>query len=589
MAEQGLGDTIQFVRFAPKVKAMGGTVVFRCFRPLVKLFANFPGIDVLISDREPLPSFDVYAPLVSLAAIFRTTLEDVPRIHPVPYLEADPNLVERWRDRLGPRAAGELRVGIFWQGNPTYPGDRFRSAPLEAFLPLAAVPGVKLISFQKGHGVEQIAPLADRLPLLDFGDELDRDSGPFQDTAALMSLLDLMVTINSAPVHLAGALGVPTWLALSTDTDWRWLAGREDSPWYPTVRVFRQSEVHQWNDVFQRMADALKRDFAAAEPSVRQAPAVQRDHHRHQLLGLRLAAAKRFDEAEAAFRLALALVPNDAASHNALGIIQAQLHRFADAEASSREAIRLNPNFVEAHQNLGDVLRELDRYDEALASYATAIQLRPDSVGAYNNLGVTLGRIGRHEDAIRAYDHVLALDPQHPEARKNRAVMKLVLGDYLEGFAEFDAIWRALDVVRLHLSEPLWKGEPISGKTILLIAEQGLGDTIQFIRFASKVKGTGATVIFRCYNSLLKLLERVAGVDALIPEDEPLPKFDVYLPLMSLPAIFRTTLEDIPGIHPVPYLEADPAQVERWHDRLGVRARRAPGRHLLAGQPSEQP
>ena len=129
---------------------------------------------------------------------------------------------------------------------------------------------MKLFSFQKDHGVEQIAPLAGRLAVLNFGDELDRDSGPFQDTAALMSLLNLVVTIDSVPVHLAGALGVPTWLALSTNADWRWLAGREDSPWYPTVRIFRQPALHNWNDVFQRMAQALAE--LAASPRARPTP-----------------------------------------------------------------------------------------------------------------------------------------------------------------------------------------------------------------------------------------------------------------------------------------------------------------------------
>jgi Flp pilus assembly protein TadD len=258
VAEQGLGDAIQFIRYAPKVKALGATVLFRCFKPLVKLFAGFPGIDVLIPDGEPLAPFDVYAPLISLAAIFRTDVNDVPGILPVPYLRAAPELVERWSNRLEPRAPGELRVGIFWQGNPKYGADRFRSAPLEAFLPLAAVPGVKLISLQKNDGTEQIARLAGRLPLIDFSEELDRENGPFQDTAALMSLLDVMVTINSAPVHLAGALGVPTWLAHSTFPDWRWIVGRDDSPWYPTLRIFRQKTLNAWDEVFQRMARALE-------------------------------------------------------------------------------------------------------------------------------------------------------------------------------------------------------------------------------------------------------------------------------------------------------------------------------------------
>jgi hypothetical protein len=252
VAEQGFGDTIQFVRFAPMVKALGATVVFRCFAPLLKLFDKIPGIDTLIPDGEPLPPFDVYAPLMSLPIIFRTSLEDVRGIQPVPYLRAEPELVKRWRERLGPRAPRELRVGICWQGNTANPDDGSRSVPLSALVPLAHVSDVKLISIQKGHGVAQIAPLTGCLSLLDF-----RESTRFEDTAALVSLLDVMITIDSAPVHLAGALGVPTWLAVSTFSEWRWLVSREDTPWYPTVRIFRQSQTHNWDDVFTRMARAL--------------------------------------------------------------------------------------------------------------------------------------------------------------------------------------------------------------------------------------------------------------------------------------------------------------------------------------------
>jgi tetratricopeptide (TPR) repeat protein len=258
VAEQGFGDNIQFIRFAPKVKALGATVIFRCFKPLMRLLANFPGVDVLIPEGDPLPPFDVHVPLASLADVFRTRLEDVTGILRVPYLHPDHQLVEHWKARLGLRAPGELRVGICWQGNPTHLGDRFRSVPLEAFVPLAAVPGVRLISLQKNHGLEQIAPLADRLSLLDL-----HDSTRFEDSAAVMSLLDLVITIDSAPVHLAGALGIPTWLALSTAPEWRWLAGREESPWYPSVRIFRQSQPDDWDDVFRRMARALA-DLAAS-------------------------------------------------------------------------------------------------------------------------------------------------------------------------------------------------------------------------------------------------------------------------------------------------------------------------------------
>ncbi len=258
IAEQGLGDVIQFIRFATKIKALGTRVLFRCPKPLFKLFGSAAGIDQLIPDGDPLPAFDLYVPLISLAAIFRIGVKDVPGIQAIPYLYADPKLVAIWSERLGPKAPGEFRVGIAWQGSPAYGGDPFRSVPLAEFVPLAAIPGVKLISLQKDYGIEQIAPLAEKLGLIDFGDQLDRESGPFMDTAALMKVLDLVITINSSPVHLAGALGVPTWLALSTDSDWRWVDGREDSPWYPTVRVFRQTVLFGWSEVFERIAIALR-------------------------------------------------------------------------------------------------------------------------------------------------------------------------------------------------------------------------------------------------------------------------------------------------------------------------------------------
>ncbi len=340
---------------------------------------------------------------------------------------------------------------------------------------------------------------------------------------------------------------------------------------YEQARMLRPDDI----DILGSLGMTLRvanRPLQAIEPlasAIRLAP---RAAHLHQQLGIALATARRFDEAEAALRRALALDPNDAGSHNALGIVQAQQMRFDEAEDSYRQAIRLNPRLVEAHQNLGNVFRDRDRYDEALACYATAIELRPEGAAIHNNLGVALGRMGRHEDAIHAYDRALALDPEHADARKNRAMVKLLLGDYAEGFAEFEWRWRCSDFVRPDFAQPLWKGEAIAGKTILLISEQGLGDTIQFIRFAPRVKAVGATVLFRCPAPLAKLFAGAPGIDVLIPDGEPLPSFDVYVPLVSLPAIFRTRLEDLPGVAPVPYLRADPELVKSWANRLGPRA-----------------
>jgi hypothetical protein len=259
-AEQGLGDTIQFVRYAPLVKARGGRVLVECRRPLLGLLKTCPGIDRLVVAGDPLPAFDVHAPLLSLPGILGTVLEAIPCS--IPYLTADPALVAQWRDKLA--ALDGVRVGIAWQGNPQYLMDRQRSIPLAQFAPLADLPGVRLISLQKGPGAEQIGQLQGRFPVVDWTADLDERSGPFMDTAAILANLDLVILSDSVLAHLAGALGVTVWMAVPKLPDWRWLLDGEDSPWYPTMRLFRQQAWGNWPDVFQQMRSALTERIAAA-------------------------------------------------------------------------------------------------------------------------------------------------------------------------------------------------------------------------------------------------------------------------------------------------------------------------------------
>jgi hypothetical protein len=198
--------------------------------------------------------FDFQIPLLSLPAVCKTTLETIPAT--VPYLVAEPEVIARWQRELS--GASGLKVGIAWQGNPTVKRDKYRSIPLECFAPLADCDNVRLISLQKGPGREQLSALAGRLGIIDLGPALDEDAGAFVDTAGVMMSLDLVITCDTSLAHLAGALGVPVWVALQYVPDWRWLVGRQDSPWYPTMRLFRQSRAGQWDDVFRRIAEALQ-------------------------------------------------------------------------------------------------------------------------------------------------------------------------------------------------------------------------------------------------------------------------------------------------------------------------------------------
>jgi tetratricopeptide (TPR) repeat protein len=253
-AEQGLGDTIQFARYAKLVRARGARVILQCQPELVPLLGSCEGIDQLVSRQVQPPPRDCHAMLLSVPGILGTDSRNIPA--DIPYLTASPELVERWRAELA--SLQGLKVGIAWQGNKSHPSDRYRSVELKQFEPLARVPGVSFVSLQKGAGTEQLAAWEGQTPILDLGERLDKDSGPFMDTAAVLRNLDLVITVDTALAHLAGALGVPVWVAVCADPDWRWQHGREDSPWYPTMRLFRQKRLRGWDDVFARMARVLE-------------------------------------------------------------------------------------------------------------------------------------------------------------------------------------------------------------------------------------------------------------------------------------------------------------------------------------------
>ena len=199
------------------------------------------------------PHFDFQVSLLSLPGVFNTDLDTIPAT--VPYVSAEPQLIQAWRAKLD--GVTRFRVGIAWQGSPSYVQDRFRSIPLVHFARLAELPAVQLVSLQKGHGVEQLDELRDRLGVIEFGSEFDAGSGAFTDSAAVLQNLDLLVTSDTALAHLAGALGVRVWVALSFIPDWRWLMDRDDSPWYPTMRLFRQRRRGDWDEVFERLRSAL--------------------------------------------------------------------------------------------------------------------------------------------------------------------------------------------------------------------------------------------------------------------------------------------------------------------------------------------
>ena len=247
--EGGLGDTLQFIRYAQLLKYMGAYVVVSAQKPLLPLLSRCDYIDKLIENKLEIPKYDDHGTLMSMPAIFGSNEQTIPRN--IPYLAPDPNLVELWGNQL--KTDTNFKIGICWQADVFNDSSRLpvarRGIPLHHFYPLAQLKGISLYSLQKKEGLEQLDSLPENVTLHLFDENFDEEHGSFMDTAAVMQHLDLIITVDTATAHLAGALGRPVWVLLPYSTDWRWIAGRKDSPWYPTMHVFKQPQPFDWESV----------------------------------------------------------------------------------------------------------------------------------------------------------------------------------------------------------------------------------------------------------------------------------------------------------------------------------------------------
>ncbi|AWJ92822.1 hypothetical protein Sp245p_23555 (plasmid) [Azospirillum baldaniorum] len=817
-AEQGHGDTLHFVRYATLLAERGGRV-FLHVQPLLKrLLANTPGVTAVFGMDEEPPACDLCAPLLSLPRLVGTRLDSIPDA--MPYLRASEGDRPSWRERL----AGErrLKVGLVWAGEPRKGDlkansvDRRRSLTLDALAPLAAIPNIAFHSLQIGEAGAQAKAPPPGMEVIDWTGHI-RD---FADTAAFIDELDLVVTVDTSVCHLAGGLGKPVWVLSRFDACWRWLGHREDSPWYPTMRLFYQEEPGAWDAPIARLATALAKLVSGGDGS---GPAARRTTDRapdpagafrgdplgaglqaavaaHRsgrlteaaagyrraltadpargdalhLLGLTnlvggdQAAAERWIDrgvsvepgratfrnslgecrrsadrleaavlcfqqavaldpayaepwvnlaklsvatgrpgdgdrqarravhlspllpdawrtlghaalergeaglAERAGRRGLALLPTDgeALGHAArlagqrgdrelaerlLGRVlrldpeaahawreQADLTLKSGAHAKAlpmlQRALALAPDFPEALNNLGGALLGLRRQEEAGRHYRRAIQLRPGYPDPWNNAGSALQERGDTALALDHYRRAVALSPAHPvayanmgetirssaagmpdfrvaealcrraltlvpghgaalnalsvlcldlrrleeaeagfrtliernpesaQAGFNLSLVLLTSGRLREGWEHYEERWRIGEIPVPKAPGRLWMGEPLEGRSILLHAEQGHGDTLQFVRYAPMVAERSGRVHLAVHSGLRRLMERIPGLEGVYDLYGRLPATDFHCPLLSLPRAFGTEIGSIPAA--VPYLKSDPAEVERWRARL---------------------
>ena len=261
--EQGFGDALMFVRYTKQVRMQGGHVVLECKPEMFRLFQSSDLADEVVvrtqeDESPPTFIFDQHLPIVSLAGFFTTSLQTIPA--EVPYLHPDPVLKEQWRTSL--QSLQGVRVAVAWSGNPKTSVNRQRACTFQDLLPLLRIPGVSFVSVQKGEPVQQWRDYGGEVALLD----LDAQLTDFAETAAVLSHVDLLISTDTAVVHLAGALGMPVWTLLHSASEWRWMQSRLDSPWYPSMRLFRQTTPGDWQEVVVQVEEALRQLLRSSSP-----------------------------------------------------------------------------------------------------------------------------------------------------------------------------------------------------------------------------------------------------------------------------------------------------------------------------------
>lgn len=265
-AEQGLGDTLNFVRFASMLQDRGANTLVYCQPKLVPILQATGTFGTVFPNSGALNhAVHQQSSLLDVADLTKTTAVTIPGDEA--YLQSNAKLDQYWKKRT-PGDASQLRIGIAWQGNPEHQADVFRSTPLSQFEVLSEMDGVELVSLQSGFGTEQLVQWQGRRPIHRLPEGVDTTNGSFMDTASIMKQLDLVITSDTSIAHLAGALGIPTWIALGYVPDWRWLLGRDDSPWYSSVRLFRQPSMGDWGGVFSQMSEQLREVVSSRSAAV---------------------------------------------------------------------------------------------------------------------------------------------------------------------------------------------------------------------------------------------------------------------------------------------------------------------------------
>ena len=545
-AEQGFGDNIQFARYIPVLAEKCAAVIFLVPVELYSLCRTLESEKVTVGTRlSGLPPYDFKIPLLSVPYMMGTG----GNIPPIPYFK----LPEGRSASINPAAGTKLKVGIVWAGRPTHSNDSLRSATIETLLPLAGVHGVTLFSLQVGYRAPDLGLKAHAFLIEDVSKKL-KDYG---DTAVVIQQMDLVVCVDTSVAHMAGALGIPVWVLLPQVPDWRWMFERDDTPWYPTMKLFRQSSPSGWDDVVERIVKELALMAGSREERVRDDETVEKARLLFQK-GFAHQQAGEMDKALEAYLFSVRLDCRNADLYNNVGVAMQNMERFAAAEACYRRAFSLRNNDAGLLSNLASILRNQGKLAEAVRFSELAISQDKKQARIFFNAGHAYRDNGQPKKSLVCYEKTLKLDPTNAEALFDKSLAYLQMGDFKKGFPAYETRWGMKSLSRRNIPLPEWKGEALNGKAVFLQDEQGFGDVLQFARFIPELKKRGAgRIVLASRPELRRLMELMPDVDQIVGRDDgPSPDCQCYAHLLSLPGIMKLGTEDL-STH-VPYLIAPP-------------------------------
>lgn len=562
-AEQGMGDTLQFSRYISMIPRHNTQIIFICQDFLIPLFGvNQLPVDLyVLGGHIPNQHFDYQIAITSLPKCFNTTVETIPKAEG--YLKIP--LIESLKNKIP--ATNHLKVGIVWSGSKTHLNDRNRSIPLEKLQPLLALKSVDFYSLQCGDAAQDLK----KFPLAHHVTDLSSCIKDFSDSACLLNQLDLLISVDTAAVHLAGATGKPAWVLLSYSPDFRWMLNREDSPWYRSLRLFRQKKYGEWDDLIEEVTQAFK----------------------EKIIGIYLGKArnfilkKEFNSAKALYLNILNDDPNNFSANNNLGNIACSEKDYASAIHYYQRGISNNPKNAEIYSNLGVAFLNIESYDNAIVNIKKSLEIDPTFTKAIGNLGITYARQKKYIEAEHCYKQILSIDPtdndvhvklgfnyqeqgkyaeaaqeykiylkQNPDNNKIRSIMTkinlamalMIQGNYLEGWPYYEArlMLPARRKFAENLNKPEWKGEDLTNKILLIYTEQGRGDTLMFSRLIANIPKNNTQIILQCQSSLVSFLQNQIPVDKIISGDNVSENYDYQVALASLAGIFKISTTNIP-------------------------------------------